>query len=139
MIPDARPTQSSWKCNSKQDTNNQPSASRSCRSRTFSPKLRMSRSMRSGFRLISGWPYQYTRGRSAFDDRMVGADVTAEPNGLAGELVPRGAVTDTAEMVPGTVHPPYSSLTRALERKAPRHAPHSGRCSRISESNLDQL
>lgn len=74
---------------------------------TFSPKLRMRRSIRSGFRLISGWPYQYTNGRSAFEDKIVGADVAAEPKGLAGEAVPNGAVTGTAEMVPGTVHPPY--------------------------------
>ena len=70
---------------------------------------------------------------------MVGAEVAAEPNGLAGEEVPRGAVTGTAEMVPGTVHPPYSSLTRALQRKEPRHAPRSGWYSRISESILDPL
>ena len=41
------------------------------------------------------------------DDRVVGADVAAEPNGLAGEAVPSGAVIGTAEIVPGTVHPPY--------------------------------
>lgn len=38
---------------------------------------------------------------------MLGADVAAEPNGFAGEAVPSGAVTGTAETVPGTVHPPY--------------------------------
>jgi len=67
----------------------------------------MRRSIRSGFRFISGCPYQYTSGRRALEDNMVGADVAAEPNGLAGEAVPSGAVTGTAEMVPGTVHPPY--------------------------------
>jgi hypothetical protein len=41
---------------------------------------------------------------------MVGADVVAEPNGLAGDAVPSGAVTGAAEIVPGTVHPPYSPL-----------------------------
>lgn len=41
---------------------------------------------------------------------MVGADVAAEPNGLAGDAVPSGAVTGTAEIVPGTVHPPYLPL-----------------------------
>ena len=44
------------------------------------------------------------------EDRVVGADVAAEPNGLAGEAVPNGEVTGTAEMVPGTVHPPYLPL-----------------------------
>jgi hypothetical protein len=44
------------------------------------------------------------------EDRMVGADVVAEPNGLAGDAVPSGAVTGAAETVPGTVHPPYSPL-----------------------------
>ena len=48
---------------------------------------------------------------------MVGADVAADPNGLAGELVPSGAVTGTAEMVPGTVHPPYLSLIMAFQKK----------------------
>ncbi len=70
---------------------------------------------------------------------MVGADVTADPNGLAGEEVPSGAVTGTAEMVPGTVHPPYLSLTKVLQIKAPRHAPRLGWYSRISGSNLGQL
>jgi hypothetical protein len=49
---------------------------------------------------------------------MVGADVAAEPNVLAGEKVPSGAVTGTAEMVPGIVHPPYSSPTGALKEKS---------------------
>ena len=70
---------------------------------------------------------------------MVGADVAEEPNVLAGEEVPSGAVTGTAEMVPGIVHPPYSSPTGGLQRKELRHAPRSGWYSHISESNLDQL
>jgi hypothetical protein len=41
---------------------------------------------------------------------MVGTDVAAEPNGLAGEAVPSEEVTGTVEIVPGTVHPPYLPL-----------------------------
>ena len=44
------------------------------------------------------------------EDKVDGADVAAEPNGLAGEEVPSGAFTGTAEMAPGTVHPPYLPL-----------------------------
>ncbi len=70
----------------------------------------MRRSIKSGFRFISGCPYQYTNGRSALEDKVDGADVAAEPNGLAGEEVPSGAFTGTAEIAPGTVHPPYLPL-----------------------------
>ncbi len=55
------------------------------------------------------------------DDRVVGADVAAEPNGFAGEAVPSGAVMATAEMVPGTVHPPYNNHT--FQHKAPNAKP----------------
>jgi hypothetical protein len=53
---------------------------------------------------------------------MVGADVVAEPNGLAGDAVPSGAVTGAAEIVPGTVHPPYSPLEfSAMKQRAGTH------------------
>ena len=54
---------------------------------------------------------------------MVGADVAAEPNGFAGEAVPSGAVMGTAEMVPGTVHPPYSPSSKSPTPK-PQNAHH---------------
>jgi len=46
-------------------------------------------------------------GSSAFDDRAVGAEVAAEPSGLAGEQVGRGVWTGTADIAPGTDHPPF--------------------------------
>jgi hypothetical protein len=67
-----------------------PSASTSYFSLTFSPMLRISLSINNGLAFVSGCPYQYTRGSNAFDDKVVGADVAAEPKGLAGENVGRG-------------------------------------------------
>lgn len=83
-----------------------PSGSASYFSFTFSPKFRMRRSSNKGFRLISAWPYQYTRGRRALEERAVGAEVAAEPRGFAGEQVGRGECTDAAEIAPGQDHPP---------------------------------
>lgn len=45
-------------------------------------------------------------GSSAFDDSAVGAEVAAEPNGLAGEHVGRGVLTGAADIAPGAAHPP---------------------------------
>ena len=50
----------------------------------------MSLSIKSGFRVISGWPYQYTRGRRALDANPIGAVVAADPKGFAGEPVAMG-------------------------------------------------
>lgn len=66
----------------------------------------MSRSSRSALRLGRRYPYQYTRGRSAFEVRCIGAEEEAEPRGVAGEDVGSGEETGTAETVPGTVHAP---------------------------------
>lgn len=56
---------------------------------------------------MSGWPYQKVNGMSALEARAVGADVAAEPKGLAGEAVPMGLLTRAAEIVPGTDHAPW--------------------------------
>lgn len=66
----------------------------------------MSRSTKSGFLRMSKWPYQYTRGSSAFAESDVGAVLAAEPNVFAGEYVGMGPETGAAEMDPGTDHPP---------------------------------
>lgn len=43
---------------------------------------------------------------SALEARAVGADVAAEPRGLAGEAVPIGHLITVAEIVPGMDHAP---------------------------------
>ena len=73
----------------------------------FSPRFRISRSIRSGFRRISRWPYQYDRGSSALDTMWLGAVVALEPRGAAGVDVCNVAVTGTADIAPGMAHPPY--------------------------------
>ena len=50
----------------------------------------MSLSIKRGFLLISGWPYQYTRGRRALDANAIGAVVAAEPKEFAGEPLAMG-------------------------------------------------
>jgi hypothetical protein len=66
----------------------------------------MTLSNSSGFLFVSACPYQYTRGNSAFEDRAVGADVAADPSGLAGEHVGRGECTGAADIAPGQDQPP---------------------------------
>jgi len=71
------------------------------------PNVRIRRSSKTGFVLVSVCPYQYTRGTRALDETDVGADVAAVPRGLAGENVGIGESTGQAEMEPGDAHPPY--------------------------------
>ena len=40
----------------------------------------------------------------------MGADVAAEPKGLAGEAVPMGLLTAAAEIVPGTDQAPWGGV-----------------------------
>lgn len=82
---------------------------------TFSPRLRIKRSIKSGLRRTSACPNQYTIGRSAEEDRVVGAEVMVEPSGFAGDWVGIGISIEQAEIVPGTVQPPYQFVEfRAL-------------------------
>lgn len=67
----------------------------------------MSLSIKSGFRVISGWPYQYTRGRRALDDNAIGAVVAADPKGFAGEPLAMGPWTGETERAPGQAQPPF--------------------------------
>ena len=72
----------------------------------------MRRSSKSGLRFVSACPYQYATGTSALDDMCAGADVADEPRVCDGVDVWSGAVTEAAEMVPGSMHPPYSIIFR---------------------------
>ena len=47
------------------------------------------------------------RGTSADEESAVGADVDVDPKGLAGVWVGMGVVIGHADIVPGTVQPPY--------------------------------
>lgn len=47
---------------------------------------------------------------SALEARAVGADVAAEPRGLAGEAVPMGLLTTAAEIVPGIDQAPWGEV-----------------------------
>lgn len=66
----------------------------------------MSRSIRSGLRLIAACPYQYASGRSWFEARCVGAEDAAHPSVVAGVEVWMGDETGAAAMTPGTAQPP---------------------------------
>lgn len=67
----------------------------------------MSLSIKSGFRVISGWPYQYTKGRRALDANAIGAVVAADPKGFAGEPLAMGPWTGDTERAPGEAQPPF--------------------------------
>jgi hypothetical protein len=66
----------------------------------------MSLSSKRVFLFVSAWPYQYTSGTRAFEDSVVGAEVAADPSGLAGEQVGSGLYTGVADIAPGTDQPP---------------------------------
>jgi hypothetical protein len=66
----------------------------------------MIRSIKSGFLLVSAWPYQYARGMRALEDNAVGADVAAAPSGLPGEHVGSGVRTGATDRAPGATQPP---------------------------------
>lgn len=53
---------------------------------------------------------------SALEASAVGADVAAEPRGLAGEAVPIGLLTMAAEIAPGADHAPCEGVRSTLER-----------------------
>lgn len=52
---------------------------------------------------------------SALEARAVGAEVAAEPKGLAGEDVPIGLLTTAAEIVPGIDHAPWGVVRSVWE------------------------
>ena len=72
----------------------------------FLPKVRIVVSSNGMFLFVSLWPYQYARGRSAFDAIVVGAEVAADPRGFAGEYVGSGPCIGAADIAPGTDQPP---------------------------------
>lgn len=49
---------------------------------------------------------------SAFEARAVGAEVAAEPKGLAEEAVPIGLLTTAADIVPGIDHAAWGMVRR---------------------------
>lgn len=57
---------------------------------------------------------------SALEASAVGADVAAEPRGLAGEAVPIGLLTMAAEIAPGADHAPCEGVRSMLLERGTR-------------------
>lgn len=108
MIPDERPITCTAPCKSQKEyiKYHIPITSPSHLSMTFSPRFLTSRSMSSGLRLVSAWPYQYASGMSALLASANGAVVAALPSGFAAEEVGMGPRMGETERVPGTDQAP---------------------------------